>query len=691
MSLIMEIQYSQDPRKLIADFYSDGDQHGPLGSHSRKGKKVDKSGETKWFVVYRPTSRDAISKMLNLVGVGKGLNVKGKSAKQGCLSGFVPYIQVSDNKHKPMIEQSPPNARCKIYYKSKASRIEAAERIEKVFRSSPHLKVDDRKIYNLDSYTPNSFGLDLPEPVVREAYIMIPDLSEVFGWETGRRSEPFSMDMNLHASRGETGKVPEVVCFQWDELDALNPRGLLVAYAEGGSQVMPVVSDFDTFTVASKGMTYKQLPDEQAMLMLWSLEHTEAILGSRDHNPWTSRWIEVIRHENERGFHPQLPLYGFGDPTSYEMIGNVVVATQKCGAVRHGAECFNYWFPQELDEEFLVVWNQFGKTPWKYFTEPQLQEFLLDRIKDGYAFPINPVWCVRDAGWYDVLRALRESDEGKKVLATWFLPHLRILERVDLLHELYPDGFVQGAVGDKAIAKVLHHSKAMTRQPEVQTVVENTKKNLFRTSGPRKTLTNFKEGIQHKTSAFGLGFAAGARKTLKNIRMTQAKPERFTRTGLETDSDEELSSEGLIERKRSSSLGFLGRVAAQHFGRTGPQTLDRAASQPRLGSKEAQPQKARQVSAKEIARQLSQRLHTEEESGEREFEQPNSDVTPNRKAKAKKTSQWDGKSKIQYYKDMAVLERQKKMQSAGGRQGLPVCENERMAILEAIDRAYSGK
>ena len=28
------------------------------------------------------------------------------------------------------------------------------------------------------------------------------------------------------------------------------------------------------------------------------------------------------------------------------------------GAVRHGAECFNFYFPQELDPEFLVVWSK---------------------------------------------------------------------------------------------------------------------------------------------------------------------------------------------------------------------------------------------------------------------------------------------------------------------------------------------
>ena len=40
-----------------------------------------------------------------------------------------------------------------------------------------------------------------------------------------------------------------------------------VAYAE--KYVKPVVSDFDTFTVASTGVKYEMLPDDQGELMLW--------------------------------------------------------------------------------------------------------------------------------------------------------------------------------------------------------------------------------------------------------------------------------------------------------------------------------------------------------------------------------------------------------------------------------------
>ena len=68
----------------------------------------------------------------------------------------------------------------------------------------------------------------------------------------------------------------------------------------------------------------------------------------------------------ESGFHPDLPEFGFGEATSTKFIQDVIGCTKSCGAVRHGAECFNFWFPQELDQRFLVVWEGFQGTPWRY-------------------------------------------------------------------------------------------------------------------------------------------------------------------------------------------------------------------------------------------------------------------------------------------------------------------------------------
>lgn len=430
-------QYLTDPRRLIADFYDVGDGRGPAGSLRLQEVEPDvtKHGESKWFAVYRPTSRDAIAKMLSGNAVGKGLNVKGKSAKQGVLSGFVPFVQISDNKHKSMIEQSPPGARLNLYYKTKASRNEA-EKVLTACMQEPgsKLQIDDRKITQLTGYEPNAFGLDLPEALLREAYIMRPDLSPVLGWETGRKSEPAFMDMNLHAIRDDS--EPKVVLFQNDESEPMNPRGLLIAYAE--KYVKPVVSDFDTFTVGSVGMTYEPLFQEQCKLVTFSLDQTEKILNSLDHNPWTSRWLNMMKAEN---FHPHLPKFGFGDPTSYRLIGDVVAETAPCGAVRHGAECCNFGFPQELDDQYLIVWQGYDEKPWNYATEEQLRKFLIDRVGDGFAFPINPVWPIRDPGWYDVFAALKNSPSCKACMQAWYPAESGILDRVEKIRKAHPEGF----------------------------------------------------------------------------------------------------------------------------------------------------------------------------------------------------------------------------------------------------------
>ena len=187
-----------------------------------------------------------------------------------------------------------------------------------------------------------------------EVFIEGPDIQFRAGWETGRASEPAFMDMNLHALRRSA--PPKVVLYQYDATNELNPHGLLIAYAEEYERhqkkirsVKPVVSDFDTFTIGSIGMTYEPLPESQADLMLWSLEQARGILSKPGQQSWNSRWLEVLQKANREGFHPTIPQYGFGDPTSYRLVEEVVKATSISGAVRHGAECFNFYFPQEFD------------------------------------------------------------------------------------------------------------------------------------------------------------------------------------------------------------------------------------------------------------------------------------------------------------------------------------------------------
>ena len=443
-------QYLTDPRRLIADFYRSGDSKGPAGTLP----PGTSANTTAWFAVYRPCSRDSIAKMLGRVGVGKGLNIKGKSAKKNRLSGFVPFCQISKNEHKSALEHAPSDARTRIFYQSEEA-METARAalnsalVELQAEKGAKLKIDEQEVRVVSQYAPESYGLDVPELLMREVYIVRPDISPTVGYETGRDSEPAFLDMNLHSLRG--GSSPNVVLYQFDKRDAMNPLGMLMAYAE--AEVKPVVSDFDTLLVGSRGVRYEMTPPDQVELMQWALDHTAQLLADPTTKGWMGRWLNVLKDEARKGFHPTLPKYGFGDPTSYGLIGSIVDAMAASGAVRHGAECFNFYFPQELDAEFLVVWDGLDSPPWKAVKEPELRAFLLERAKEGFSFPVNPVWPVRDAGWLEVLQALQQQEEASKNLQSWFPPASGIVERIEQLHAAYPEGFVVKRDTDDSLPK----------------------------------------------------------------------------------------------------------------------------------------------------------------------------------------------------------------------------------------------
>eukprot|EP00439_Symbiodinium_sp_Y106_P080107 s332_g18.t2 len=776
LSQLQKIHYLCDPRRSIADFYLPGDQSGPAGvcKERRTGEEPD---ATTWFAVYRPTSRDAIAKMLSGAAVGKGLNVKGKSAKMpNRLSGFVPFLQISQESHKSEIETSPADARVCIYFASEMLRQSAMVQLQALLETSS--PIEEPEIRLLDHYE-SVPGLDVPEAVVQQAFILKPDIQPAVGWETGRVSEPAFMDMNLQALRGTSR--PKVVLYQFDQDNPMNPHGLLIAYAE--NTVKPVVSDFDTFLVGSRGMDYEHLPPEQAELCLWALDHTEKILRSPSTSSWTSRWLEVLKEAHEKGFHPHIPEFGFGvdlatsqawsavqrtkwverfesspgdeetafrrgagprfattdstcqrnlkatgayveqlfaknravqsprlavfgascsathiqtgfaaaaqstvrsgqpgwaafavksldleglvskvlvvclaeefrnclvpwqeeglddqrlwqevparlrkgrvrqwaafllgdvlvalelqdrkgkdlfltnedwldqngearingglmlakntqftqnlfqdtfdahvagykllkkarigtpvirctrrlvnphfsvdregsssgndvmlkavseivkrlqehcneqiclndlyygdtqhftskvimasgkkynrgaergrveDATSYRLIEEVIHTTKESGAIRHGAECFNFYFPQELDTNFLVVWEGFhdidGK-PWAYMDEDELRDFLTERVEENYALPLNPIWCVRDLGWFDILEHQIENQSCKAALEAWYPEQSGILEKIKALHEEFTEGLELKASADNArpLLRTLSH------------------------------------------------------------------------------------------------------------------------------------------------------------------------------------------------------------------------------------------
>lgn len=197
--------------------------------------------------------------------------------------------------------------------------------------------------------------------------------------DTGRRSIPEFQVMNLetlrkqkkskksmralreprpvlyHAGCGRQGEPLE------DDTNPLCPLDLLMAYEEvdgTSGKVTPVVSDFDCFLVGTRGVKFSEPLEEQERETLTScVNDIEGILASPEEGvSWTSRWLEVKKNHLRQGEElKECKRFGYADPKSYTMMKGAVHRLRGNGAVRHGPECFNYSFPQELDDKFLVI------------------------------------------------------------------------------------------------------------------------------------------------------------------------------------------------------------------------------------------------------------------------------------------------------------------------------------------------
>jgi len=164
-------------------------------------------------------------------------------------------------------------------------------------------------------------------------------------------------------------------------------------------------------------------------------------LLSGHHKSWMGAWIQVLQREAEKGFHPHIPKWGFGDPKTSEVTVALAGALSVSGAVRHGAECFNFFFPQDLDDEYLIIWDGFTHLNWKNVGPGALRKFLVERANEGYVFPINPKWVIAD-GWHEVWAAMMNHKEGAEAMKKWYPPETcNILERIEGLKKKYPEGF----------------------------------------------------------------------------------------------------------------------------------------------------------------------------------------------------------------------------------------------------------
>ena len=502
-----------DPRYQILNFFNDVAQEG-----ASEKLEVDVFDPIKVspllrafyrssvFTVWRPTSYDAIRRMILGEGVGKGLDIKGKSAKQGKLSGFVPFLQISKEEHKKEIRTLSKDGRLRVFYHTEEHRETVLTYLEEV-RDEMDLTVRNAKVIvenndtigldddtvewflerliwdmtdsssnRINLYTPKKWGIDVPERLFWEACVIRQNIDRQPGSEddVGRPSEPNFQNMNFAALRqkqqqssesggGEEKKQQEydrprpVITHYVDPNDRnpnpLNPKDLLMAYEDHG-RVMPVVSDFDCFLIGTRGVQYKEpIPDDQLEVCKWCIDQIESILdGQTTASSWTSRWLDVLKTAASKGFHPTIPPLGFSDPKTNNIMKHAIHRLRKDGAVRHGAECFNFYFPQELDDEFLVISDVLsGQTlPWKYVDQDGLLEVLKEKIEQGYTFPINPKWILCDKGWIDVFNLLRASNAAnvQNSLKVWYPQGTGIIEKIETIHSRHPNGFVRHAATD---------------------------------------------------------------------------------------------------------------------------------------------------------------------------------------------------------------------------------------------------
>lgn len=227
------------------------------------------------FTVWRPTSNTAIRRMMLGEAVGKGLDIKGKSAKRGKLSGYVPFLQIGENKHKSKIRPLSKEGVVRVFYPGNARRardiaadklarvanemIRAVEKAKETIEDEavPEeeraealdtmlLDMVDPKILYIDEYAPQRYGFEVPERLFWEAYFVRQDCTRIPGsqYDGGRPSQPAFQDMNFGALRAQSKEddAPRACIFQnADPGDPMNPFELLMAYEEN-SRVMPVVS-----------------------------------------------------------------------------------------------------------------------------------------------------------------------------------------------------------------------------------------------------------------------------------------------------------------------------------------------------------------------------------------------------------------------------------------------------------------
>lgn len=493
-----------DPRFRILKFFNDVANEGATGKcvdfeRDNVSKELKYFNRSSVFTVWRPTSMDAIRRMMVGEGVGKGLDIKGKSAKKGKLSAYVPFLQIHNEADKAKVRTLRRNGKLRVFFNTEKDRDnvvsnlnELAKELQEVVREARRIvtsndndenKYDDETVERaleklildmedptidlIDTYaSSNKYGMAVQERLFWEGMVVRQTIDRKPGSndETGRPSIPSFQDMNFGSLRKSCNNVlgghTRAVIMQCnlkgddaDNKDPMSPLNLVMAYEENDPdndrlRVIPVVSDFDCFIVGSRGVNYEeQVPEDQLGTLKWMVQQTENILEQPSTESWTTRWLNVLKESGDKGFSPTIPSGGYSDPKTGFIFKHAIDRLSTTGAVRHGAECFNYAFPQELDEYFLVISDElpdkYKGRNWAYVDETELKDILKDKIEHGYTFPMNPKWVLCDPGWkkvYDTLMA--SSHRGvQESLDCWFPPKSGIRQLIEKISSSHPDGF----------------------------------------------------------------------------------------------------------------------------------------------------------------------------------------------------------------------------------------------------------
>jgi len=487
-----------DPRHQILTFFNDVANEGATGQ-SDNFKRDHVSPLLKYlyrasvFSVWRPTSLDAIRRMMLGEGVGKGLDIKGKSAKRGNLSAFVPFLQIFMEEDKEKVRTLRKDSRIRIFFNSERDRnlvmsnlnglakeleqtVRAAKKIlngkeseydDETLESAMEkmtLDMTDSTINTIDLYTgSNKYGIEVQERLFWEGLVVRQDIFRKPGSkdDIGRTSMPSFQDMNFSSLRHTRNSVPgghtRAVVMHYnppgEENNPMNPLNLVMAYEENDPEndrrrVIPVVSDFDCFIVGTRGVRYEEeVPEDQVKILKWMVENTEGVLEKPSTDSWTKRWLDVLKEAGGKGFHPKIPTGGYSDPKTRLIFKHAIDRLGVTGAVRHGAECYNYYFPQDLDEEILVISDELPEKyhgcNWTYVRQDELKDILKFKIDRGYTFPLNPKWILCDPGWKEVYDKLKLSDAAnvQKSLDCFYPPESGITEMIEKIYSKHPKGF----------------------------------------------------------------------------------------------------------------------------------------------------------------------------------------------------------------------------------------------------------